>query len=217
MALSDRVLIERIRCQDAEAWRQLIARYEGRLHAYAYKRLHDHALAEDVVQETFLGFLNSLPHFDEKRDLQTYLFTIASYKVTDQLRRRGRHPVQLWGPAENDEGVLEKHPDARPGASTAIRSQERKALEEEALVQVLRRLIEEWKEAGRFLQLKIIELLFVKGWANREVAAFLSITEQQVANVRFAAVRRIRDELRRHGLSAEVFPHLHPEPDEPSH
>src|SRR5215207_6845650 len=91
---SDRLLIQQIRQGDPKAWEQLIARYEGRLLAFAERRLRDRATSEDVVQEAFVGFLNSLPNFDEKRELQTYLFTIASHKLTDHLRKVGRHPLK---------------------------------------------------------------------------------------------------------------------------
>src|SRR5438552_17018305 len=90
---TDRVLIQNIRQGSQRAWEDLISRYEGRLLAFVDRRLHDRAASEDVVQETFVGFLHSLPNFDDKRELQTYLFTIASYKLTDQLRRMGRHPL----------------------------------------------------------------------------------------------------------------------------
>src|ERR1700704_5847123 len=89
---SDRLLVQQIRQGDARAWEHLIARYEGRLLAFVHRRLRDRTASEDVVQETFIGFLNSLPNFDDRRELQTYLFTIASHKITDQLRRMGRRP-----------------------------------------------------------------------------------------------------------------------------
>src|ERR671924_879590 len=91
---SDRLLVQQIRGGDSRAWETLIARYEGRLLAFVQRRVRDRSAAEDIVQETFVGFLNSLPNFDEKRELQTYLFTIASYKITDHLRRSGRRPAQ---------------------------------------------------------------------------------------------------------------------------
>src|SRR6202011_1115386 len=91
---SDRLLIQQIRQGDSRAWETLIANYEGRLLAFVQRRLRDKAASEDVVQDTFVGFLNSLPHFDDRRELQTYLFTIASYKLTDHLRRSGRHPLK---------------------------------------------------------------------------------------------------------------------------
>src|ERR687888_1922111 len=90
----DRLLAQQIRQGDSKAWETLIARYEGRLLAFVDRRLRDRAASEDVVQEAFIGFLNSLPNFDEARELQTYLFTIASHKLTDHLRRQGRHPLQ---------------------------------------------------------------------------------------------------------------------------
>src|SRR5947209_18227383 len=91
---SDRLLVQQIRQGEPRAWETLIARYEGRLLAFVQRRLRDRAASEDVVQETFVGFLNSLPNFDERRELQTYLFTIASHKSTDHLRRSGRHPLR---------------------------------------------------------------------------------------------------------------------------
>src|SRR5208282_5587963 len=93
----DRLLIQQIRDGDSRAWDNLIARYEGRLLAFVDRRLHNRAASEDVVQEVFIGFLNSLPNFDEQRELQTYLFTIASHKLTDHLRRKGRHPLHTVG------------------------------------------------------------------------------------------------------------------------
>ena len=46
---SDRLLIQQIRAGDEKAWKQLIARYEGRLLAFADRRLRDRAASEDVV------------------------------------------------------------------------------------------------------------------------------------------------------------------------
>src|SRR5207247_887425 len=54
----ERLLVQQIRQGDGRAWEHLIALYEGRLNAFVNRRLHDHAASEDVVQETFLGFLN---------------------------------------------------------------------------------------------------------------------------------------------------------------
>ena len=51
--------------------------------------------------------------------------------------------------------------------------------------------------------------MLVKGWANKDVAAFLGVSEQQVANIRFAAVKKIGEHVRDAGLSADVFPELY--------
>lgn len=203
---SDRLLVQQIRQKDERAWETLIARYEGRLLAFVQRRLRDRATSEDVVQDTFVGFLNSLPNFDDRRELQTYLFTIASHKITDHLRRAGRHPLHLA--TDSSEGLVLQQTDARPAASSLARSRERQELEAEALARALGTLLTHFRDRGEFVRIKVLELLFVKGWANRDVAAFLSLSEQQVANYRFAAVKKITEQVRTAGLSVDVFPEL---------
>jgi RNA polymerase sigma-70 factor (ECF subfamily) len=204
---SDRLLIRQIRDGDSRAWETLIARYEGRLLAFVQRRLRDRDSSEDVVQETFVGFLNSLPNFDDNRELQTYLFTIASHKLTDHLRRNGRHPLRSLRDSSSD--LLNQQIDDQPGASSAARSEERRELESAAIVRCLGQILRGLQEKGDWARLKVLELLWIKGWANRDVAAFLKISEQQVANYRFAAVKKLSELIRDAGLSADVFPELH--------
>lgn len=211
---SDRVLIAAIRGGDPQAWRQLIERYEGRLLAFAERRLRDRSTSEDVVQDTFVGFLNSLPNFDDRRELQTYLFTIAAHKVTDHLRRTGRRP---WQTSSSDgEEILDNQFDSeQPAASSLARGDERKELEIEALSRCLGQMLRLWMQKGDYARVQVLELLFVKGWANRDVAARLTVSEQQVANYRFAALRKLGELIREAGLPHDVFPELNePIPDD---
>jgi RNA polymerase sigma-70 factor, ECF subfamily len=212
---SDRVLIAQIRQGDGQAWQELIDRYEGRLLAFAERRLRDRAASEDVVQETFVGFLNSLPNFDDRRELQTYLFTIAAHKVTDQLRRTGRRPWHATGGDDGDDVLQKQYDSDQKAASSQARSNERKELEGEAVSRCLKQLLHSWVQKGDYQRVQVMELLFVKGLPNREVAIQLSITEQQVANFRFAALRKLGELIRNAGLPPDVFPELtEPLPDE---
>ena len=170
------------------------------------RRLHDRTDSEDIVQETFIGFLNSLPNFDENRELQTYLFTIASYKLTDHLRKKGRHPMQAVSDSPSD--ILGLKIDSHKAVSSVARSHERKGLESDAVARSLTAMLDQWREQGDYVRIKVLELLFVKGMANRDVAALLKISEQQVANIRFAAVKKLGDHVKSAGLPTDVFPEL---------
>jgi RNA polymerase sigma-70 factor (ECF subfamily) len=203
---SDRLLIQQIRQGDSRAWETLISRYEGRLLAFVQRRIRDRSASEDVVQETFVGFLNSLPNFDDRRELQTYLFTIASHKLTDHLRRSGRHPLRSLSDSSGE--LLVEQFDHNPTASSRVRSVERQELESAAIQRCLGQILRGWQEKGDYMRLKVIELLWVKGWANRDVAAHLKVSEQQVANYRFAAVKKLSEQIRAAGLSSDVFPEL---------
>src|SRR5436190_9649131 len=98
MPTAEEIFVDRIRAGDAETWNEFIARYEGRLLAYVEGRLRDRSAGEDIVQETFIGFLNSLPNYDPRRPLEGYLFSIAAHKLTDHLRRSGRRPAVPLSP-----------------------------------------------------------------------------------------------------------------------
>jgi len=204
---SDRVLIQQIRTNDTRAWSELDKRYRGRLTAYVRRRLKDHASVEDVVQETFIGFANSLANYDDKRDLQTWLFTIAAHKVTDQLRKMGRRPMSSGSDGEDD--VLGQASDQRQRpASSLARSAEQREQEEESLGLALREYIRTLQSQAEYVKLMALELMYVKGWRNQDVAARLSLSEQDVANLRFQAKKRLRDRLTAAKLSPELFPEL---------
>jgi RNA polymerase sigma-70 factor (ECF subfamily) len=161
------------------------------------------------VQETFIGFLTSLPNYDKRRPLESYLFSIAAHKLTDYLRREGRRPaLPLSSTAASDSGTWEMAGGARPASSIA-RSGERRALEEEALARGIGEQIDHWRSKGDWQKLKCMELLFVRGASNKEVAAQLHITEQQVANFKFDFLDRLRTLVKKQRLNEDVFPELY--------
>lgn len=203
---SDRLLIQQIRQKNPRGWEQLIQRYEGRLRAFVQRRIRDRSAIDDIVQETFIGFLNSLPNYDENRELQSYLFTIASYKLTDHLRRESRRgPTGTEAP---DVRLSEEIDELQRRASSLARSREKREIEETALGRALGQMIDQWFQKGEYVRVQVLELLFVKGWANQNVASFLKIPDQQVANYRFAAVRKLSEAMKAAGLPTEVFPEL---------
>jgi RNA polymerase sigma-70 factor (ECF subfamily) len=104
---------------------------------------------------------------------------------------------------------LQQELDHRSAASSLARSSERRQLESEAIARCLGQMIAQWRDRGDFVRVKVLELLLVKGWANRDVAAYLEVSEQQVANYRFAAVKKLSEHIRNAGLSPDVFPELH--------
>ena len=203
----EQLLVERIRDGEPTAWSELISRYEGRLLAFVDSRLRNRNTSEDVVQETFIGFLTSLPNYDGGRPLEGYLFSIAAHKLTDHLRREGRRPtVPLIG-SRSSENTWDV-PGAARVASSLYRSGERRGLEEKALCQALDECLSRWRERGDWEKIQCAELLFVRGLPNKQVAAVLELSEQTVANHKFDLLAKLRTSIRKQGLSQDVFPEL---------
>ena len=189
-------LVRQIRAGSPAAWETLVSGYEGRLSAFVRARLRDRHAVEDVVQETLLGFLRSLPHYDDSRNLESYLFTIAAHKIRDHLRKQGRHPLGLLGDHDHSTTSSTSGPNSEPaaklrGASSLLASAERMENEEERLASAISAMLDEWRGAGDYARVKCIELLLVCGWANKDVAKLLRLTEQQVANWKYQAVERL--------------------------
>lgn len=191
---ADRLILKRIRSGDNPAWEQFINRFERRLFAYVNARLNNRTTSEDVVQDTFIGFLTSLPNYDEATPVESFLFSIAAHKLTDVLRRQGRRPTVPLSPTipNDDDRDFELAGPSRQ-ASSLFRSREDRVIEQKIIADCLQTLIHSWIESGEFERLQCAELLFVSGLPNKDVAERLSLTEQAVANHKFFIVSKLKD------------------------
>lgn len=187
---ADHFLIEEIRAGEEPAWQQLIERFQGRLLAFARSRIASIADAEDVVQDTFIGFLQSLSRYDSNRSLETYLFTILRYKITDYLRASGSGSRKLETQA--DDWWEEATPSTQESPSTAALKAESARTQEQVLAAVLRQLIRDLRDRDAFEDLQIIELLFYACRRNNRVAELLEVDEKHVAGVKYRAIQRIQ-------------------------
>ena len=69
--------------------------------------------------------------------------------------------------------------------------------------------IERWRRRGDWQKISVTELLFLRGWPNKEVAARLNVSEQAVANHKFELLAKLRATVRKLELPHEVFPELY--------
>ena len=169
----------------------MIARYEGRLRACARNRLSSAADVDDTVQETLLGFVQSLPHYDPSRSLETYLFAILRYKIGDVCRRRRLPTPADFGGEESDE--FSERPSPAETPSGTLRRQESLERQRTLIADGLKALIREYGEKEKLDDLQIVELAFYVGRRNKDIAARLGVDEKHVAGVKFRAIGRLRE------------------------
>ena len=83
----DALLAERVASRDQSALEALFQQYGGAVKAVALRVLRDEVLADDVVQDTFVGFWNAPEKYDSGRgSLRTFLLTIAHRRAVDIVR-----------------------------------------------------------------------------------------------------------------------------------
>lgn len=88
--LEDKILVWRCKGGDQEALRQIYEKYEGDLLTMAAHLLGDRAEAEDVLQDIFLRFVQSLDTFSLTSSLKAYLSTCVLNRCRDRFRQVGR-------------------------------------------------------------------------------------------------------------------------------
>ena len=88
--VNDERLLAKSMAGDRAAFRLLVERYSGEVFQFVLRFTRSAAVAEDVVQETFLQVYQSAGSFDPKRSFRPWLFAIAANKARDQLRSSSR-------------------------------------------------------------------------------------------------------------------------------
>lgn len=187
---ADRYLVDQIRAGNQSAWRQLIDRFQGRLIAFARARLPGLSDAEDLVQDAFVGFLQSLPNYDSSRSLETYLFSIVRYKLVDRLRSRKAAPIPLDDDEEDGWDRIAPA-DGETPSRAAVAAEDAKHTEG-LLAAMLRSLIHDYRDRGAFQDLQVIELLMYAGRRNLDVAELFDIDQKTVAGIKFRAIAKLK-------------------------
>ena len=68
----------------------LLEKHGDYLYRFALKKINDRALAEDLVQDTFISAITARDSFSAHSTVRTWLTTILKNKIVDHLRRQGR-------------------------------------------------------------------------------------------------------------------------------
>jgi RNA polymerase sigma-70 factor (ECF subfamily) len=94
---------------DADAFEELVRRYQRLVFNIVYHYLGRGAEVEDLAQEVFLKFYRSLERYDRTRPLKHWIGKIAVNRCLDEIRRRKNPRVKsLADLSEQDSGRLER-------------------------------------------------------------------------------------------------------------
>jgi len=110
LKLNDQELITNARNGDSDAFKELIKKYEHQVAATVIGMLGYCTEAEDIGQETFIRFYNSLDKFRGDASVGTYLTRIAINLSLNELKRRKRQR-KLFFSRSNDN--IENVPDTK--------------------------------------------------------------------------------------------------------
>src|SRR6476660_1974436 len=116
-------LLAALRCGDEEAFSALVDAYGAVMHRVALTFVRSSAVADEVVQEAWVGALRGLDRFDGRSSLRTWLLTIVAnsarphavreartvpFSSLELARHAAEHEPAL--PTERFQGPDEQHP-----------------------------------------------------------------------------------------------------------
>jgi RNA polymerase sigma-70 factor (ECF subfamily) len=193
----DGALLVGLRAGDAAAFEELVKRYHGSLIKIALMYVRDRAVAEEVVQETWLAALEGVDRFEGRSSLKTWLFRIATNRAKSRGVREGRQVAisALAGPDEPEvplERFLPPDDPRRPlGWAAPPRAWPEQQLISSETVQHVRDAIAKLPPA----QQAVIGLRDIEGLSAEEVAVALDISAGNERVILHRARSRLRRDL----------------------
>ena len=86
---ADRAVLVRLADGELDALEELYDRYKTMAYSIAYRITNDTTLAEDVVQDAFLGcWRNAARYVEGRGSVKTWLLAIVHHRAIDAVRRR---------------------------------------------------------------------------------------------------------------------------------
>lgn len=194
----DQALVTQLLARDEAAFAALVTCYHGPLIRLALAFVADRAVAEEVVQETWLAVLNGLRSFEGRSTLKTWIFSILTNKAkTRGVRERRSVPFSALidadggdEPAVAPARFMASGMWAAPPAHWDENTPEKLLLREEAWA-VVHKAIAELPPAQR----AVVSLRDVEGWDSSEVCNVLGISQTNLRVLLHRARSRIRAEL----------------------
>jgi RNA polymerase sigma-70 factor (ECF subfamily) len=200
---AEAALVERLRAGDEAAFEALVARHYATMLAVAQTYVQGRAVAEEVVQEAWLGVINGLDRFEGRSSLKTWIVSILVNQAKTRGAREARSiPFASLAPEGGEpavdpdrfRGSEESYPGhwrAFPGdwgRSAAVAVQDRETL------RVVMGAIADLPAA----QQTVIRMRDVEGYSAEEVCAALDVSEGNQRVLLHRARSRVRAALEGH-------------------
>ena len=181
----DQALIEQLRTGNETAFVSLIDRYASTMLRLAMVYVRARAIAEEVVQETWMAVLEGLNRFEGRSSLKTWLFRILTNCAITRAQREGRSiPFSSLEDIDTDHAGPAVDPDQFlpadhqwSGRWVSFPSNWQEMPEERLLSQETRSHLEKAINALPPNQREIIILRDIEGWTSVEICGFLGISE----------------------------------------
>jgi RNA polymerase sigma-70 factor (ECF subfamily) len=197
----DLALAERLRAGDERAFMMLVERHQAAMLRIARMYVSTRAVAEEVVQEAWLGVVNGIDRFEGRSSLRTWIFRIVMNIAKSRGAAEGRSVPfsSLAGdeqPSHGTPAAWFQDATGRDPGWWGTPPADWRGIPEDRLVggetlREIRRAIETLPP----MQAEVLRLRDVQGWSADEVCNALDLTQTNQRVLLHRARTRVRREL----------------------
>jgi RNA polymerase sigma-70 factor (ECF subfamily) len=195
-------IVAALRAGDEAAFRALVERHHAGLIRVALMYVRTRAVAEEVVQDTWIGVLRSLPRFEGRSSLRTWIFRILANQARTRARREARSvPFSALAGPDDEGSVVDPdrflsadHPTFAGHWASPPRNWDT-IPEERLLASETRERVLEAIDGLPASQRTVISLRDVEGWSSEEVCDLLEISEGNQRVLLHRARSKVREAL----------------------
>jgi RNA polymerase sigma-70 factor (ECF subfamily) len=188
-ATNDEQIVERALTGDAEAFGEIVRRWERRIFALTYGMLGREEDARDATQETFLSAFRNLRNFRGEAKVSSWLHRIAVNQcITRQRRAKVRNEAALDDESEKDAASFAAPLDVLP--SRVVEGKERSVAV---------------RSAVNSLPVELRQVIVMKEFEDltfREIADALGLPLSTVKSRLYTALRQLQMRLQKFGNEA---------------
>ena len=199
---ADRELLARLRAGDEAAFMTLVDRYGPLMLRVALMHVRTRSVAEEVVQEAWLGVLRGLDRFEGRSTLKTWILRIVTNLRPDPRRPRAAQRAAVLARARRRRAVRRPAPLPAAGSPDVPRRLGGAAARVgpppgRAASSPTRRceLVREAIDRLPTRQQEVITLRDVEGWDSDEVCSALDLSEGNQRVLLHRARSKVRQEL----------------------
>lgn len=172
-SISDDMLVTGVLAGREEAFVALMERYHRPLIHLARHFVRDDALAEDVVQDTWIGFLRGVEKFERRSTFRTWLFRVLTNRAKTRALKEARYvPIDQGEHAEGPEDGFDE-----AGAWRVPPAEWRITPERLFLSAEVRSVVDATLRALPAGQRAVVELRDIEGFDAADVCNILGISE----------------------------------------
>lgn len=175
---SDNELIKSARSGNAEAFSELMGRYDKKLTAYLRRSIGTNSEIHDLLQDIFIKVYRNLEKFDISKKFSSWIYRIAHNETVNYLKKRNRRmTIQL----EDFMSYGKWKEDGTSEMEEVIIMQE----DQERAKELLEKLPRKYKE--------IMKAKYIEGKSYQEISKKMGIPVNTVGTLISRAKKKLRD------------------------